>query len=126
MYAVATAQVPGSFKLVLKYRLRDTKLGNVQSRHAHMYTAMAASPTPIINVGSKFSSFDELEIALESYKKSQYVEFWRRDSRTIAAAQKRGIARPLRTELKYYEIKYCCIHGGQAFKARGSGKRNSS
>ncbi len=119
---MAIAPVPGSLKLVLKYRLRDTKLGNVQSRHAHM----AASPTPMINVGSKFSSFDELEIALESYKKSQYVEFWGRDSRTIAAAQKRGIARPVRTELKYYEIKYCCIHGGQAFKARGSGKRNSS
>ncbi len=80
----------------------------------------------IFTVGHTFSSFEELETALDRYKKKNYVDFWRRDSRTIAAAQKRGVDRPLNAELKYYEIKYCCIHGGQSFKSRGAGKRCSS
>ncbi len=77
-------------------------------------------------VGDEFPSLEELETALDKYKKKNYVDFWRRDSRTIAAAQKRGVNRPLNAELKYYEIKYCCIYGGQLFKSRGTGKRSLS
>ncbi len=55
-------------------------------------------------VGDKFPSLEELETALDRYKKKNYVDFWRRDSRTIAAAQKRGVNRSLNAELKYYEI----------------------
>ena len=77
-------------------------------------------------VGKLFASFAELEAKLEEYKRKKFVEFWIRDSRTIKAASKRGVDRPLAPALKYYEIKYCCIHGGQAFKARGKGIRSSS
>ena len=28
--------------------------------------------------------------------------------------------------LKYYEVKFCCIHGGQAFKPKCKGRRNTS
>lgn len=73
-------------------------------------------------MGDTFDTFEEFEAALEAYKKKAFVEFWRRDSRTIAAARERGIDRPLKAELKYHELKYCFIHGGQQFKARGKGQ----
>ena len=60
----------------------------------------------------KFSSVKEFEMKLEAYKKQAFVEFWRHDSRTITAARKRGVDRPLKADLKYYDLKYCCVHGG--------------
>ena len=77
-------------------------------------------------LGEKFYSFDELEAKLDLYKKEAFVELWRRDCRTIEAARKRGVDRPLKPELKYFQLKYCCVHGGQKFKPRGDGKRLTS
>ena len=54
-------------------------------------------PETTFTVGEKFSSVEEFEKKLEEYKKQAFVEFWRRDSRTITAARKRGIDRPLST-----------------------------
>ena len=76
-------------------------------------------------VGQKFSKFEDLEQHLKCYEKQQFVKFWRRDSRTIQAAQKR-VNKPIRDQLKYYAITYSCIHGGKKFKARGEGKRSTS
>ena len=73
------------------------------------------------NVGDSFSCFSELESKLEEYKASHYVEFW---CRTIESAAKR-LNRVLKPELRYYEIKYCCVHGGQAFKSVGKGIRST-
>ena len=77
-------------------------------------------------VGESFKTFEELEAKIAQYKKENFVKLWKRDCRTIAAAHKRGIDRPLNPSLKYYDIKYCCIHGGQTFKPRGAGKRSTS
>ena len=76
-------------------------------------------PKTTFTVGEKFSSVEEFEKKLEEYKKQAFVEFWRRDSRTITAARKRGIDRPLKAELVYHDLKYCCVHGGRSFKPRG-------
>ena len=51
-----------------------------------------------------------------------------RDVRTIAAAAKRY---PKRTQemppaLKYYEVKYCCTHGGRTLKSDSTGARTVS
>ena len=70
--------------------------------------------------------FEDLEAKLDRYKNENFVELWRRDCRTITAARKRGVDRPLKAELKYYQLKYCCVHGGQKFTARGDGKRATS
>ncbi len=43
---------------------------------------------------------------MKKYKKENFV----REARTIASAQKR-VDRYMKPELKYYQIKYCCIHG---------------
>ena len=88
--------------------------------------AQASSSTVAFSVGDTFDSLQEFESALKAYKKEAYVEFWRRDSRTIEAARKKGVDRPLKAELQYYELKYCCIHGGQAFKPKGKGTRSTS
>ena len=77
-------------------------------------------------VGEKFNSVQEFDLKLEAYKKQAFVEFWRRDSRTITAARKRGVDRPLKADLKYYDLKYCCVHGGRVFKPRGKGSRCTS
>ena len=71
------------------------------------------------------SKFEDLEQHLKFYEEQQFVKFWRTDSRTIKAAQKR-LNNPFRDQLKYYEITYSCIHGGRKFKARGEGKRCST
>ena len=82
--------------------------------------------TCTLTIGEKFKNLEEFESKLEAFKKKAFVEYWRRDSRTICAARKRGIDRPLKAELKYYEVKYCCIHGGRSFKPRGTGSRCTS
>ena len=76
-----------------------------------------------IVVGESFSSFEELQERIERYKQESFVELWRRDSRTIAAARKRGYDRPINSSLRYRDVKYCCVHGGQTFKPRGTGQR---
>ena len=75
-------------------------------------------------VGDCFESFAKLEARVEKFENSHFVKFWKRDTRTIEAARKR-MNRSIKPELKYYEIKYCCIHGGQHFKLLGKGHRNA-
>ena len=77
-------------------------------------------------VGDLFSTYEELEKKLQLYKATNYVEFWKRDARTIAAARPRMPDRPMKADLQYYEIKYSCIHGGRPFKQKGSGIRKTS
>ena len=79
-----------------------------------------------IRKGDKFRSFEDLENALEKFKHENFVDFFRRDSRKIESARKRGVLRPIKKELQYYEVKYCCIHGGQTYKSRGKGSRSTS
>lgn len=78
-----------------------------------------------INSGDLFSTYDELETKLKTYERQHFVQFWKRDARTVEAAKKR-LDRFIKPELKYYEIKYCCIHGGQSFKGKGKGSRTTS
>ena len=75
-------------------------------------------------VGDCFESFAKLEARVEKFENSHFVKFWKRDTRTVKAARKR-MNKSIKPELKYYEIKYCCIHGGQHFKSQGKGLRNA-
>ena len=56
--------------------------------------------------------------------KPTLCQLWKRDCRTVAAAKKR-LDRHLDEKLKYYEVKYCCVHGGQSFRAKGNGARST-
>ncbi len=79
----------------------------------------------VFTIGETFSSFDKLEKKLKLYEEKNFMKFWKREARTIATAKKR-IDRPLnKKDLKYYQLKYCCIHDGQKFQGRGTGSRSS-
>ena len=82
-------------------------------------------PAVSFSVGDSFESFDALQTKIKAYEQAHYVQFWRRDSHTIEAAKKR-LDRSLNPALKYYEVKFCCIHGGQNCKPIGNGQRTTS
>ena len=82
------------------------------------------SDTGMFCKGETFSTFQELEKKIEQFKRVSFVDLWIRDSRTVAAAQKR-LTKSLKPELKYYELKLACVHGGRTFKSENKGKRSS-
>ena len=78
----------------------------------------------IFSVGETFNDFQELESKRHAFEQANFVQLWKRDCRTVAAAKKR-LDRHLDEKLKYYEVKYCCVHGGQSFRAKGNGARST-
>jgi len=83
---------------------------------------------PEYTIGQQFLSFDELNREVQSRHKSRFGQVYIRDCRSIVAAAKRAPDRcaNIPDELKYYDVRYCCIHGGKKFKSQGSGLRTSS
>ena len=76
-------------------------------------------------VGKQYQTFEEFENAISLYQKINGTQFWRRDARTVASAGNR-VKRPLSTDIKYYDVRYCCIHGGKSFKKQGDGVRKTT
>ena len=52
---------------------------------------------------------------------TEQVQLYVRDSRTIDATEKHLLNRQRNAALQYYQITYCCIHGGRHYKSHGSG-----
>ncbi|KAH0821101.1 hypothetical protein GEV33_001690 [Tenebrio molitor] len=75
----------------------------------------------IFKVGKKFHSYSEVENSLKAYEEQTFAKFWKRDARLIASSR---IPRPIRGALKYVEVKFCCIYGGQKFRPSGSGQKD--
>ena len=73
-------------------------------------------------VGERFKAFDVMMKKMKEYENHKCVKLWKRDSRTVQAAQKR-LTRPLHEQIRYYEVSFCCIHGGKMFRSKGKGKR---
>ena len=69
-------------------------------------------------VGEKFPLLEAFESKLERHKNVVFAEFWREPY----LGQGRGVDKSIKPELKYCEVKYCCILGGQMFKP-GQGKK---
>lgn len=62
-----------------------------------------------------FSSFDEFERVLSHYKDKNYVDYYIKDCKTLASINAKfpnGKMVTASTKIKYYYIKYCCVHGG--------------
>ena len=99
-------------------------MARVQSQHQSTCDSIS-HPAPVsFSVGDEFRSYDLLEEKIRDYEDQHYVKFWKRDCRTVDAARRR-VNRALNDSLRYYEVTFCCIHGGKKFKARGEGKRSS-
>ena len=74
-------------------------------------------------LGECFDSFAELEEKIIQYERQNYVNPWVRSSRAIGATH---LKKHLDPAIRYYEIKYACIHGGRKFKSESTGARSSS
>ena len=72
-----------------------------------------------------FESFEAVEKNLKRFEDINYVKFWKREARTREAALKR-VDRFINPALKYYQLKYACIHGGQKFRGKGGGQKRTS
>uniref|UniRef100_A0A1X7TS70 Uncharacterized protein n=1 Tax=Amphimedon queenslandica TaxID=400682 RepID=A0A1X7TS70_AMPQE len=75
-------------------------------------------------VGQTFETNDDLSKKISEYERAHFVQLWKRDTKTVEAAQKM-LSRTLSSRIKYYVLTYACIHGGRKFKARGEGKRST-
>lgn len=81
----------------------------------------------IISVGDKFSSKEEMMEKIKLYEDASFVKLWMRDARTIENAIEKGrVERYLNPRLYYYQVKYTCVQGGQKFRPKGKGIRNTS
>lgn len=57
-----------------------------------------------VSIGEIFAEFLELESKINAFDQGNFVQVWKRDCRTVAAAKKR-LDRHLDEKLKYYELK---------------------
>ena len=75
-------------------------------------------------IGEQFLSYEVLEEKIKRYEQQQCIQLYKRDCRSISSAARRT-DKVIRPELKYHDITYCCVNGGQKYKAKGVGKRNT-
>ena len=86
-------------------------------------TSASSGDVPF-SVGETFSNYDDLSSKITRFERKNFVKLWKRDSRSVEAASKR-LNRDLSDKIKYYEVTFCCIHGGKKFKAKGEGLRTT-
>ncbi|CAG2245364.1 unnamed protein product [Mytilus edulis] len=58
----------------------------------------------VLRNGDRFYDFEDVLKKIREYEIATNTNFYRRDSRTIAAARKRGIKRNIKPELLFYSI----------------------
>lgn len=69
----------------------------------------------------KFTSFGELESKLKVYKDTNFVDFYIKDCKTLASINAKypnGRMAKASSDLKYYYIKFSCVHGGNYKKKK--------
>ena len=77
-----------------------------------------------LSLVDKFEIFSDLEIRVREYEKVTYTKYWRRDSRIVAALQRRRARNiSIKEELVYGGATYCCKQGGREFKSQTTGER---
>ena len=77
-------------------------------------------------MGDSFSTFDKLETKVKAYERACFIVPLLEVTCTNYQSGKKHLSKFLKPDLKYYELKYCCIHGGQAFKAKGKGSMSGN
>jgi len=67
----------------------------------------------MMRVGDVFQTYADFEVALSQYKKSNFVDFYIKDSKTAKSQIQRYPKLSNSSEqLKYYYVKLACVHGG--------------
>ena len=82
----------------------------------------------IFYVGQRFSSLDEMERIKNKYEDDHFCQLWKKDVRTLVAAQKRvpkrvAIANP---SLQYYSLLLSCKFGGESRKRESRVRKTKS
>ena len=85
----------------------------------HMKTKIMASDN-VFRVGASFRTFDEMQNALRLFEQQTHSQFYMRDARTLNAAKKTtpNVVEKASKDVKYYFVKYSCLHGGRPHKSR--------
>jgi len=76
-----------------------------------------------MKLGDTFSSFEAFESCFMLYKGTHFVDYFTKDCKTLASINAKfpnGRMSTASKELKYYYIKFCCIHGGTYKKKKCS------
>ena len=75
-----------------------------------------AAPICILEEGSKFVSFKLLSESIKQWERENFVQLYKRRSRTIQSAARRATKKKYNKDLEFSEIDYACIHGGRNLK----------
>ena len=78
-----------------------------------------------VHIGQQFHSFLAFESFKERYQNTEYVQFCRRDSRTVETSAARCLKKTLNPAIKFYETTYHCVRGGKKHKPTGTGKKET-
>ena len=79
-----------------------------------------------ITVDATFTSFEELVKEITKYQHENYVQLYRRDSRTIDAALRRAPNWTFNPSIKYSKVVDSSIHGGRNSNPSQKGKDHNS
>ena len=79
-----------------------------------------------VHIGQQFDSFLAFECFKERYQNTEYVQFYRTDSRKIEASAAICPKKTLNPAIKFYEATCHCVRGGKKHKPTGTGKKETS
>ncbi|XP_057673074.1 zinc finger protein 90 homolog isoform X2 [Corythoichthys intestinalis] len=74
---------------------------------------VSPSTTPVLEMGAEFSSFESLTEAIENWQRSNFVELYKRGSRTVQNAKKRTRKKSYNSNLVFAELDYACAHASK-------------
>ena len=77
----------------------------------------------VIIEGARFSSFKDLENALNVYQNSKFVNLCVKRSESIPKRIEKYPKANYKEALKYSRLTYCCKHGGREFVSKSKGVR---
>lgn len=126
-YKYGTAHVCANFKISRRRRILMSLNKTIQSLSyiiKKVKMTNVSSGRYAFQMGDCFNSYDDLLERLEKHSCESFVHYWRRDTRTVEGAIMKT-TRPISKCLKYYSVRYACIHGGQKYSGRGEGRRQT-
>ncbi|XP_061605178.1 uncharacterized protein LOC133465966 isoform X1 [Phyllopteryx taeniolatus] len=68
---------------------------------------------PVLEKGAEFYSFESFSEAIESWQRSNFVELYKRSSRTVENAKKRARKKSYSENLVFAELDFACAHGSK-------------
>lgn len=63
--------------------------------------------------GAEFFSFESFSEAIERWQRSNFVELYKRSSRTVENAKKRARKKSYSDDLVFAELDFACAHGSK-------------